>query len=168
MITRAVKQLKEALLQEQAMYDEVLHLENNKAEIIKKGKVKELEEITKREQQYIMKMGTFERIRRSVFVNTAEELQVNDINSLSEFLLHLEDQQVIEELDEMRNQLLKTINQIHQANQLNQKLIEQHLEHIEISLDLMTSHLTDGNNNNYSNKMKDKGKTKSSLFDARV
>ncbi len=166
MLAREVEQLKEALMQEQQMYEEVLNLEKSKTEVIKKGKVKELEEMTKKEQQYMMKMGTFERIRRSVFINAANTLQVDEIDSLSEFLLHLQDQQEADELDEMRHKLLDTINQIHETNQVNQKLMEQHLEYIEISLELMTDHLTDGNN--YGNKTDRKGKIKTNLFDARV
>ncbi|GAB6086280.1 flagellar protein FlgN [Alkaliphilus crotonatoxidans] len=166
MLEREVEQLKEALFQELQMYEEVLNLEKSKTEVIKRGKVKELEEMTKKEQQYMMKMGTFERIRRSVFINAADTLEVDEIDSLSEFLLHLTDQQVIDELDEIRYKLLETIEAIHETNQINQKLMEQHLEYIEMSLELMTDHLTD--DNNYGKKADGKGKVKTNLFDARV
>ncbi len=163
---KAIEQLKETLIHEKNMYEEILKLEKEKTLVIRKGKVKELESMTKKEQQYLMKMGTFERIRRSVFINTAELLGIEELNSLSEFLLYLEDEEVINEIDELRNDILKIIEDIKQVNELNEKLMEQHLDYIHLNIELMTNQVQDGNH--YGNKAQGKDKTKTHLFDAKI
>lgn len=169
MLEKAVSQLKETLYQEHSMYLEVLNLANRKTEVISKGKIKELEEITKTEQRYMMKMGTFEKIRRSVFANVAEALQVEEINSLSEFLLYLNNEQDVDEIDRVRHQLLDVVDRIKKANEVNQKLMEEHLEYIEFSLNLMTDHLLEKSTPQYGgNQDKSQSKIRKNLFDARV
>jgi len=169
MLDKAVDQLKETLQQEQLMYLEVLNLANRKTDVISKGRIKELDEITKTEQRYMMKMGTFEKIRRSVFVNVAEALEVEEIGSLSEFLLHLSNEQDVNEIDRARHQLLEVVDRIKTTNEVNQKLMEEHLEYIEFSLNLMTDHLLENNSLQYGgNQPKGQKKIKKNLFDARV
>lgn len=163
---RALEQLKEALIQENNTYMEALKLEEGKVKVIKTAKLRELEEITKLEQQYLMRMGTYEKIRRSIFVAIAEELEVTEIHSLSELLMLLEDQETIDEIDELRNQLLKTILQLKEVNQSNEKLLQQQLEYINFSIDLLTSDPSDGIN--YGGKAEEKDKRKTNLFDVRV
>ena len=163
---KAIEQLKETLIQENNMYGEVLKLEQEKTEVIRKGKVKELESMTKKEQQFIAMMGTFEKIRRSVFTNTAEELGVDELEGLSEFLLYIEEEEVINEIDGLRNEILKKIEDIKNINQLNEKLMEQQLDYIQLNIELITNSTEDGNN--YGSKAQGKDKRKTHLFDARV
>ncbi|WP_026479004.1 flagellar protein FlgN [Alkaliphilus transvaalensis] len=163
---KAINQLKETLIHEDQMYGEILNLEQQKTDVIKNRKLSELEDMTKREQQYIMRMGTFERIRRSVFTNTAEMLGIEKLDSLSDFLLYLEDDQLIEEIDELRNNILEKTQQIKEVNELNEKLLEQHLDYIHFNIEVMTNHIQD--HNNYGQKAQGKDKTKTNLFDARI
>jgi hypothetical protein len=163
---RALEQLKEALMQENNTYKETLQLEQEKVKVIKAVKLRELEEITRLEQQYLMKMSTYEKIRRSIFVAIAEELEVTEIKSLSELLMLIEDQKTIDEIDELRNQLLDTILKLKEVNQSNEKLLQQQLEYINFSIELLTVDPSDGIN--YGGKAEEKGKRKTNLFDARV
>ena len=165
-MNRAIEQLKETLIQENNTYKDALLLENEKVKVIKSAKVRQLEEMTKLEQQYLMKMSTYEKIRRSIFVAIAEELDLPEISSLSELLILLEDENDVEEIDGLRNQLLETIMKIKEANEANEKLIKQQLEFINFSLDLLTTDPQDGMK--YGGKAQEKSKTKTSLFDARV
>lgn len=163
---KAIEQLKNTLIQENDLYGQVLKLEMEKTNIIRKGKVKELELITKKEQQFITSMGTFERIRRSIFTNTAELLGVEELNGLSEILLYMEDEAMINEIDELRNEILKKIDEIKEVNQLNEKLMEQHLDYIHYNIELMTNQAH--NDHSYGNSNQRKDKNKSNLFDARI
>lgn len=165
-MNRAIQQLKETLIQENNTYMDALQLENQKVKVIKSAKVRQLEEMTKLEQQYLMKMSTYEKIRRSIFVAIAEELDIPEISSLSELLVLIEDENDVEEIDSLRNQLLETIMKIKEANEANEKLIKQQLEYINFSLEILTTNPQDGMN--YSGKAQEKGKTKTNLFDARV
>ena len=162
---RAIQQLKETLIQENNTYKEALNLELDKIKVIKDAKVRQLEDLTKLEQQYLMKMGTYEKIRRSIFVAIAEEMDIPELNSLSELLMLLEDEDDIEEIDGLRNQLLDTIMHIKAVNESNEKLLQQQLEYINYSIDIITNDPSDGIK--YGGKAEEKERRKTNLFDAR-
>ncbi|KAB3539677.1 flagellar protein FlgN [Alkaliphilus pronyensis] len=163
---KSIDQLIESLIHEKNMYDEILRLEKEKFQVIRNGNMQLLEKMTQKEQQYLMKMGTFEKIRRSVLVNVADELEVDEISSISEFLLYIEDDTVVEEIDKLRDELLKVIAEIKEVNQLNEKLMKQHLEYIQFNLEVLTGNIQEGNS--YGGKASEKGKQKINLFDARI
>ncbi|AKL93769.1 FlgN protein [Clostridium aceticum] len=162
---RSIQQLKDTLRQELKMYKEVLATAEGKAEIIKKGKLKELEETTDKEQQYIRTMGTFEKIRRSIFVNISEEMDIAPLSSISELLLHLEEEEAIE-IDGLRNELLEIIAILAEVNKLNEKLIYQSLDYVNFNIEMMTSRPETGNN--YGENQGLKKKVSSSLLDVKI
>ncbi|MCC5910839.1 MAG: flagellar protein FlgN [Clostridiaceae bacterium] len=166
-MNRCIQQLAEVLQKEIEMYRDVLQMANSKTYIIGKKNIKELEQITAKEQHYIRKMGTFEQIRRSIFVNIAEELKIKEPESVSELLLHLEEA-IAEEIDALRNQLLDIIKDLGEVNKLNEKLLQQNLEFIELSIDLMTASPQSDNNYNHNHGNRRKSTTNKSLLDMKV
>lgn len=72
---KSIQQLKDTLIKENEMYTDILKLAEQKTEIIIKGDIKTLENITKKEQQFITTMNTFEKIRRSVLTNIVDEIR---------------------------------------------------------------------------------------------
>ncbi|WP_091544655.1 flagellar protein FlgN [Alkaliphilus peptidifermentans] len=163
---KSIEQLIESLNHEKNMYEEILKLEKKKIEVIRLGNMKELEMMTQKEQQYLMKMGTFEKLRRSVLVNVAEALEVDEITSVSEFLLYIKDDKIVKEIDEIRDELLEIINEIKEVNELNEKMLKQHLEYIHFNFEVLTSDMREGNT--YGGKATEKDKQKINLFDARI
>ena len=168
---KSIEQLQEALEKELNMYKEVAKLVDGKTNIIVKGKVKELDEITKKEQQLISQMGTFEKIRRAIFVNISNEINIKEPTSLSELLLHLEekgiDSNILNGIDKIRNELLEVIGQINEFNKLNEKLIKQSLDYINLNMELLTS-LNEQVNHYGSKATTDNKKANKSLLDMRV
>ncbi|SNS49253.1 FlgN protein [Anaerovirgula multivorans] len=162
---KSIQQLKETLHQELKMYKDIVEMAKEKTIIIKMGKLVELEEVIQKEQQYIRTMATFEKIRRSIFTNIAEEMEIPEPAGISELLLHLGDQE-INEIDTIRNQLLETIKKLTEVNQLNEKLIQQNLEFIDFNIEIITSSPETGNN--YGEKDTGKRKSISSLLDMKV
>ena len=162
---KSIQQLKETLQQELKMYKDVLDMAKEKTDILKKAELKKLEEITQKEQQYIRTMGTFEKIRRSIFVNISEEMGISQLSSVSELLLYLEAQEV-EEIDTIRNDLLDTIGKLAEVNQFNEKIIQHNLEYVNFNIELMTSSQEFGNN--YGEKDLGTGKSIASLLDVKV
>ncbi|MDR5659770.1 flagellar protein FlgN [Serpentinicella sp. ANB-PHB4] len=168
---RSIEQLKEALEKELELYEKVLELGESKVNIVVKGKVKELEDITKKEEQYVVNMGTFEKVRRSIFVNIASELQCREIESLSQLILILEernyDDHELKTLDDLRNKLMSVIDKIKAANELNEKLIKQSLNYISVNKELLLSAENPGNQ--YGKKAEEnEKKTNTSFLDVRV
>lgn len=162
---KSIQQLKETLQQELKMYKDVLDMAKEKTDILKKAELKKLEEITQKEQQYIRTMGTFEKIRRSIFVNISEEMGISQLSSVSELLLYLEAQEV-EEIDTIRNDLLDTIGKLAEVNQFNEKIIQHNLEYVNFNIELMTSSQEFGNN--YGEKDSGTRKPITSILDVKV
>ncbi len=163
---KSIQQLKDTLIKENELYTQVLKLAEKKTKVIVNGDIKELENITKKEQQYIMTMGTFEKIRRSILTNIAEELNIEAITSVSELILFI-DEGIGNEVDALRNDLLKTIGSLKSANEGNEKLINQSLQYINFNLEILTHSPEDGNR--YSNKASENKEIKSiNFFDMKV
>lgn len=165
-MSKCIEQLKDTLIKENELYTQVLKLGEKKTEVVVSRNIKELDNITKKEQQYIMNMGTFEKIRRSIFSNIAEELNIKKPESISELILSLEED-TGNEIDNLRNDLLETIDKIKKKNEDNEKLINQSLEYVNFNLELMTD--SPEERNKYSNKASENKKSKSiSFFDMKI
>lgn len=162
----SIKQLKEALLQESRMYEEVLILEQKKIDIIKKAKLKELEKITEEEQEFIFKIGTYERIRSSVIANICEELDEKQVSTITDMLPLIRDEKDKKTIDSLRNQILNTIEEIKEINKTNEALMKERLDFIHFSMELLTTDPADGNN--YDQGVVGQGKQKTNLFDASI
>ncbi len=163
---KSIQQLKDTLIRENEMYSNVLKLAEQKTEVIIKGDIRALEDITKKEQQFITSMNTFEKIRRSVLTNIADELDIEKDFSISELLLFLEED-IGNDIDELRYELLETINALKEVNKRNEKLINQNLEYVNLNLEILKHLSEDGNK--YDNKASESKKTRPmNFFDAKV
>lgn len=163
---KSIQQLKDTLIKENEMYANVLRLVEEKTEVITKGDIKTLENITKREQQFITTMNTFEKIRRSILTNIAEGLNIEEDFTVSELLLHL-DEDIANDIDELRYKLLDTIHSIKLVNESNEKLIHQSLQYINFNLEILTHSPEDGNKYN-STASESKEIKPINLFDMKV
>jgi len=163
---KSIDQLKNTLIKENELYTQVLKLANEKTKVIVAGDIKTLENITKKEQQYIMNMSTFEKIRKSILTNIAAELNIEEISTVSELILFVEEN-TGNEIDNLRNVLLKTIADLKLVNEGNEKLINQSLQYINFNLELLTNSHED--NCRYSNKASENKEVKSiNFFDMKV
>ncbi len=144
---KSIQQLKNTLIKENQMYTNVLRLAEEKTKVIVAGDIKTLENITKKEQQFIMTMSTFEKVRRSVLTNIAENLNTEEISSVSELILFLEDD-IGNTIDELRDKLLETIRDLKTINESNEKLLNQSLEYVNFNLEMITTSPEDGNKYN--------------------
>jgi len=163
---KSIEQLKNTLIKENELYTGVLKLAEEKTKVIVSRDIKALENITKKEQQYIMNMATFEKLRRSILTNIAQELSIEEISSVSELILFIEED-AGNEIDDLRNDLLKTIADLKGVNEGNEKLINQSLQYINLNIEILTSSSEDGNR--YSNKASENKQVKSiNFFDMKV
>ncbi|MGV8145783.1 MAG: flagellar protein FlgN [Alkaliphilus sp.] len=162
----SIKQLKDALFQESKMYSEVLTLEQNKIDVIKAAKLKELEKMTEEEQQYIYKISTYEQIRNSVIANICEELGVRQVSTITDCLPLIKNEEDRELINGLRNQILNTIEEIKETNKTNEGLMQERLDFIKFSMELLTTDQGDGNN--YNQGAIGQGKQKTNLFDVSI
>ncbi|MCD5413688.1 MAG: flagellar protein FlgN [Clostridiales bacterium] len=165
-MVKSIKQLEETLLQEEKMYSEILDLGRKKVDVIKGAKLKELEKMTDQEQEYIFKITTFEKIRGSVIANICEELGQSQVATITDCLPLIKKEKERETINKLRNQILSIIEEIKETNKTNEILMQERLDFIQFSIELLTTDPSDGNNYNQSAAGQDKQKT--NLFDVSI
>lgn len=166
MNSQKINELMDILDREAEIYEDILKLSRNKTDFIIKGKVSELDNITKIEQALIMDMAKLEDLREK----TVSDLSV-DINSntsqitVTELLKHLDDSQA-ERLEAYKTNLLGIINEIKDVNDLNSKLIQNSIDYINFSLNILSS--APVADNNYGNTGLTNEAKKKTYFDVKL
>lgn len=163
-MSKTVEQLKEALRQEQHLYQALLELADQKTMMVVRNKVRDLEQLTLKEQQFIREMGRFEQIRQSLLGHFAQEKELTEVpQNLSALLTFLSEKDA-EEIENLRQELTATIHEISEKNRLNETLIQQSLDFIQINLETLTQQES---GNPYGNKADTKNKQTRQIFDAK-
>lgn len=125
------------LSSELELYQELLKLSQKKTDILVKGDVKLLDEITKIEQDMIMRMGKLEAKRGNIIKKIAETYK-KDIKQINmSFLKQIMTQENIKKLENLQEDMKYTLKQIDEKNRDNERLIKQALEYIDFSVDLL-------------------------------
>jgi len=154
------------LKKEQDLYNEILELAKEKRQIIVEGKIKELEQMTKREQRMISMLLGVEKKRSAVVEGLVKELGIGTVNNISELLEHL-DVDTAREFLEIKESLSVSVKKLSNENDVNSKLIGQSLEIIDFNMNLLAS--INNENVGYGSDADEKDvKRKSNLFDVRV
>jgi hypothetical protein len=153
------------LEKEQEIYEEILAISKKKKAVLIDGKMKELEQITKKEEQYVVSLIKVEEAREKAVQQLLVELNVPSVDSISELMSHLEDEERMA-VSQAKRGLQNTLKFVAVENEFNQKLIQQSLDLLEINFDLLTDVSKTGTN--YQGSGSDESKEKKSLFDVKV
>lgn len=165
-MSKSVEQLILALNKEYEIYQEVLEIAKKKRAIIVEGKIKDLDDITSKEQAMILSIGKLENIRLAILKNIVSELKIDEVQNLSQLSQHL-DEKSKQEIINIRDKFDDILKSVKNQNDLNSKLIQQSLEYIEFNKNLLTSLENQGST--YSSNADEKDmKMKNNLFDARI
>lgn len=165
-MSKSVEQLILALNKEYEIYQEVLEIAKQKRKIIVEGKIKDLDDITSKEQTMILSIGKLENIRQAILQNIVNELDIDEAQNISQLSKYLDDKSK-EEILAIRDKFDGILKSVKNQNDLNSKLIQQSLEYIEFNKNLLTSLENQGST--YSSNADEKDmKIKSNLFDARI
>jgi len=153
------------LEKEQEIYEDVLAISKKKKAVLIDGKMKELELITKKEEQYVMSLIKVEEAREKTVQQLIDQLGISSVDSVSELMSHLEDKERLA-VSQAKRGLQNTLKFVAIENEFNQKLIQQSLDLLEINLDMITDVSQSGTN--YEGSGSDETKEKKSLFDVKV
>lgn len=154
------------LKEEQDLYNEILELAKEKRQIIIEGKIKELEQMTKREQRMISKLLGVEKKRSAAVERLVKELGIGPVNNISELMGYL-DEETTQAFIEIKMSLSDSVKKLSNENDVNSKLIGQSLEIIDFNMNLLAS--INNENVGYGSDADEKDvKRKSNLFDVRV
>lgn len=167
MIDRQAEKIIEILNKEYAYYKDLLELSNKKKAIVVEGKVSELDSIVRVEQNMIFDLGQLEKLREQELQKLCSMLGVDGKINVSQLNSYISKQSA-EKLMELQKNLGNTISELQNVNNVNGQLIQQSLDYIEYSVNMITS--TGTSNSVYSDlKGSNRGtENKKRLFDTKV
>lgn len=162
-----VEELRDVLLEELNAYEEMLELTIKKTDIITKGKINDLDNITHLENSLILRLGQFEDKREKVADNILKQLGIKGNLTLTDLLSYIDDADGIkQDMENITKKLSQVLNSLKEKNDLNSLLIKDTLEYIELNINLLTNVSDQGT---YNNKVqKEQTSQKVSLFDTKA
>ena len=134
-----IEELIETLEKEDNIYEELLPVVEKKAQIIIKNDLEELQHITAVEQNFIDQITGLEHNRNKIISNIAIVMyrKVESLN-LKAIVAMLENQPAEQEkLGNLHDSLIKKLGRLKDFNLQNKALIEQSLEMIEFSMNVI-------------------------------
>ena len=119
-------------------YKELLHFAEEKTDVLVKGDVKLLGEITEIEQNLILKMGKLEE-ERFELVNQIAEAYNKDVSEVKvDFLKHILDREQAKTFCAINDEFKSVLLEINEKNRRNEELIKNALDYIDFSIKLLT------------------------------
>jgi flagellar biosynthesis/type III secretory pathway chaperone len=138
MIDKQAEKILEILAKEHSYYKDLLELSNKKKSIVIEGKVSELDKIVRVEQNMIFDLGQLEKVREQELQKLCTTLQLEGRTNVVELAKHLPEH-LSEQLKTLQKELSVTITDLQNANNINGELIQQSLDYIEYSINMITS-----------------------------
>lgn len=138
MIDRQAEKIIEILAKEHSYYKDLLELSNKKKSIVIEGKVSELDKIVRVEQNMIFDLGQLEKIREQELQKLCATLKLEGRTNVDELVKHLPEK-LAKQLKALQIELGNTITDLQNVNNVNGQLIQQSLDYIEYSVNMITS-----------------------------
>ena len=133
-----MEQLKKIFEEEIKIYKEILKISKDKTDIIKENKVKELEAITRTEEELVANVIELEKRRiakvKEICRLYGKEEKSLKIDELCEFVTEGK-----EELQAFKAEISQILKELKKANSLNDALIKNNLEYINFAVSLATN-----------------------------
>jgi len=140
-----LNQLCDILEQEIKIYNTILEKSKEKTDIVVSGRVNELDRIVKLEQSLVVQIGKLEQKREEVVLNIAGILNMDSNRLNIKQLIQSAPEEYQEKLEIYQKSLEDILGQLKDVNELNGKLIENALDYVEFSLNIMTNASISGN-----------------------
>jgi len=136
-MTNTIEKIVENLEKEKNVYCDILELSRKKTEIIRQGKVEELDNIIKAEQSLVMLAGGLrgEREKLSGMIASQMKMDIKEL-TLSQ-LMEWVDEPLKGRMKSLQQEFIAVLNEQKQLNDLNQRLIQINLDYIDFTLDLL-------------------------------
>lgn len=138
-VDKEVNAVIDILAKEHGYYKDLVELSKSKKKIIIEGKVAELDKIVKLEQNMIFNIGQLERKREEEVSKLCKALNINCDQATISDLAKLLRPELKNGLEDIQNKLKETFSELKALNDVNGQLIEQSLEYIDYSINLVAS-----------------------------
>jgi flagellar biosynthesis/type III secretory pathway chaperone len=136
-VDKEVNALIDILTSEYGYYNDLAELAKSKKDIIIEGKVAELDKIVKLEQNMIFSVGQLERKREDTISKLSGKLDMNSAQITVSELIKVLKPELKNKLEDVQNKLQKVLSELKDANDVNGQLLEQSLEYIDYSINLI-------------------------------
>jgi len=160
-----IKAINTSLQELTAIHEGLLEISKRKTDIIKEGSTEKIQAILVEERKYIKILEQAEQKRQKEVEKwyTDQQLPLEEI-TITNMLDILTDQQEQKELEKMTIQLTEAITALKQQEQLNQALLQQSMQFVQLSLDMLNPTIQ---NMNYGKTQNTEG-AKRSVFDSKA
>ncbi|WP_404454310.1 flagellar protein FlgN [Virgibacillus necropolis] len=147
------------------LHDSLLSISEQKTVAIKEGNMENLQPLLVKERKHVQAL---EQVETARLKDVKDWFEVNNFQSedqtITTMLEMLEDNEQQQMLADITTQLTHSVTNLKRQEQLNQTLIQQSLQFVELSLDMMNPSI---NNLNYGST-KETESTKRSVFDSKA
>lgn len=123
---------------ENKLYEQILEKADYKTDLIIKGDVDSLQEMVVKEQKIINELEKLENAREQIVAQIARKAGKKSEELTVSYLIELLPRDKAEKLSSVRDSLKKTIEKLQSQNDLNQKLINNAMDYVNFSLNLLT------------------------------
>lgn len=139
-----IGKLIEVLKEEEKLYKALLNLANKKTEMITDEDMDEISNIALQEEEYIKEAKLLEYKREDEITDIEKSLGIEKISDISSLLNYVDDESTKKELIQTQTEFKNTLEEIKKVNIVNNSLIQDALEYISLSLNLMTGATIEG------------------------
>ena len=138
MDNKLLENIIKALEYEEMIFDKILNIGKEKTDVLVKNQPEKLIELTQREQAMIDQLVQLEKVREQLSGKLAASLNLKkDENIISRICSMLPKDQA-DLLGSSQKRLRKVVSEVSLRNQINQKLIENALNYVSFSIQMLT------------------------------
>ncbi|MFD2044989.1 flagellar protein FlgN [Ornithinibacillus salinisoli] len=161
----SVKAINQSLENLNNIHEDLLKNSEQKTEVIKEGSVEKLQSVLIKERKLIQLLDKAEEQRKKEVDRWFSDRELPSVEAtITNMLELLSDEQDRKNLEEQTVALTEVMLKLKQQEQLNMALIQQSMQFVQLSLDLMSPSLK---NLNYGNE-KEKATINRSMFDSKA
>lgn len=136
--TVLIDNLIKVLEYEKKLYGRILHLSEDKTSAVVKGELENLQAITAKEQELSDELKKLADVRDKIIGQIGRSIgNYSDSITVTD-LINLAPEEYSERLSRISKSLKETVNKLKNKNDLNLKLINNALEYVDFSLNLLT------------------------------
>lgn len=144
----------------------MLELSEEKTEYIKTGEMDQLSQLLMKERKHVQEMEQIEKEREKIVDQTFRDLNItNEEKTVTILLDHMKRDDEKRKLEEAVTELLQVIIELRRSEKLNHDLIEQSMQFVQLSLDMLQP---SERNINYHKDDKNRQRTNRSVFDSKA
>lgn len=138
MIDRQAENIIEILKKEHSYYKDLLELSNKKKAIVVEGKISELDKIVKLEQNMIFDLGQLEKQREQELQKLCQLMNIDSKTTITD-LSKVLPAKISKQLVALQKEMEATITELQNVNNINGQLIQQSLDYIDYTVNMVTS-----------------------------